>query len=61
MFISLQFPSQLIAQEFRIRQILQPAGTPPFHRNLILSPVRDAELEQEDISITQLIGNDSYT
>ena len=39
----------------RIRQILQPAGTSPFLRNLAVSPVRHAELEQEDIGITQLI------
>ena len=43
------------------RQILQPAGTPPFHRNLVVSPVRHAKIEQEDIGITQLIRNDSYT
>ena len=42
-------------------QILQPTGTPSFHRNLVVSPVRHAELEQEDIGITQLIGNDYKT
>ena len=44
MFIFLQLLPQLIALEFPIRQILQPAGTPLF----LASPVRHAELEQED-------------
>ena len=37
----------IIAQEFRIRQILQPAETPPFLQDLIASPLR-SELVQED-------------
>ena len=37
-----------IALEFLIKQILQPAGTPPFLQNLVASPVRHAELEHED-------------
>ena len=60
-FIFLQLSPQLIVLEFRIRQILQPAETPPLLRNLVVSPVRHAELEQEDVSITQLIGKDSET
>ena len=44
--IALEF--QVIALEFLIKQILQPAGTPPFLQNLVASPVRHAELEQED-------------
>ena len=39
---------QVIALEFLITQILQPAGTPPFLQNLVASPVRHAELEHED-------------
>ena len=39
---------QVIAPEFLIKQILQPAGTPPFPQNLVASPVRHAELERED-------------
>ena len=57
--ITLEF--QAIALEFLIKQILQPAGTPPFLQNLVASPVRHAELEQMTIDITQLIGNDSNT
>ena len=53
--------SQLIALEFHIRQILQPAGTPPFLRNLVASPVRTLNLSRKTIGITQLIGNDSNT
>ena len=44
--ITLEF--QVIAVEFLIKQILQPAGTPPFLKNLVASPVRHAELEHED-------------
>ena len=44
--ITLQF--QVIALEFLIKQILQPAETPPFLQNLVASPVRHAELEHED-------------
>ena len=44
----LQLSPQLTALEFRIRQILQPAGTPSFLRNLVASLVRQAELQQED-------------
>ena len=57
--ITLEF--QVIALEFLIKQILQPAGTPPFLQNLVASPVRHAELEHEDhsVDIKQLIGNDS--
>ena len=44
--IALEF--QVIALEFLIKQILQPAGTLPFLQNLVMSPVRHAELEQED-------------
>ena len=45
--ITLEF--QVIALEFLIKQILQPAGTPPFLQNLVASsPVRHAELEHED-------------
>ena len=56
--ITLEF--QVIALEFLIKQILQPAGTPPFLQNLVASPVRHAELEHEDhsVDIKQLIGND---
>ena len=39
---------QVIALEFLIKQILQPAGTPPFLKNLVASPVRHAEFEHED-------------
>ena len=39
---------QVIAFEFFIKQILQPAGNPPFLQNLVASPVGHAELEQED-------------
>ena len=39
---------QVIALEFLIKQILQPAGTPPFLQNLVASLVRHAELEHED-------------
>ena len=60
-FYFLQLSPQLIALDFLVRQILQPAGTPPFLRNLVVSPVHHAEFEQEDIGITQLIGNDSNT
>ena len=41
--ITLEF--QVIALEFLIKQILQPAGTPSFLQNLVASPVRHAELE----------------
>ena len=44
--ITLEF--QVIALEFLIKQVLQPAGTPPFLQNLVASPVRHAELEHED-------------
>ena len=44
--ITLEF--QVIALEFLIKQILQPAGTPPFLQNLVASSVRHAELEHED-------------
>ena len=44
--ITLEF--QVIALEFLIKQILQPAGTPPFLQNLVASPVRHAELEHDD-------------
>ena len=30
-------------------------------KDLVVSTVRHAEIEQEDIGITQLIGNDSNT
>ena len=43
--IALEF--QVIALELLIKQILQPAGTPPFLQNLVASPVRHAELEHE--------------
>ena len=46
--ITLEF--QVIALEFLIKQILQPAGTPTFLQNLVASPVRHAEIEQEDHS-----------
>ena len=46
--ITLEFQFQVIAPEFLIKQILQPAGTPPFLQNLVASPVRHAELEHED-------------
>ena len=46
--ITLEFQFQVIALEFLIKQILQPAGTPPFLQNLVASPVRHAELEHED-------------
>ena len=55
MFIFLQLLPRLITLEFQvialeslIKQILQPAGTPPFLQNLVASPVRHAELEHED-------------
>ena len=38
----------MIALGFHVRQILQPLVTPPCLRNLVESPVRHAELEQED-------------
>ena len=41
---------QVIALEFLIKQILQPAGTPPFLSNLVASSVRYADLEHEDHS-----------
>ena len=44
--ITLEF--QVITLEFLIKQIRQPAGTPPFLQNLVASPVRHADLEQED-------------
>ena len=44
--IALEF--QVIALEFLIKQILQPAGTPPFLQNLVASPFRHDELEHED-------------
>ena len=44
--ITLEF--QVIALEFLIKQVHQPAGTPPFLQNLLASPVRHAELENED-------------
>ena len=44
--ITLEF--QVITLEFLIKQILQPAGTPPFLQNLVASPVRHAELEHDD-------------
>ena len=43
-----------------IRQILQPAGTPPFLRNLVGSPVR-SELEQEHHWHYTVERNDSNT
>ena len=46
--ITLEFQFQVIAPEILIKQILQPAGTPPFLQNLVASPVRHAELEHED-------------
>ena len=46
--LEFQFQFQVIAPEFLIKQILQPAGTPPFLQNLVASPVRHAELEHED-------------
>ena len=46
--LEFQFQFQVIAPEFLIKQILQPAGTPPFLQNLVASPVRQAELEHED-------------
>ena len=46
--ITLEFQFQVIAPEFLIKQILQPAGTPPFLQNWVASPVRHAELEHED-------------
>ena len=39
---------QVIALEFLIKQILQPAGTPPFLQNLVVSLVRHAELKHDD-------------
>ena len=55
MFICLQFLSrlikpefQVIAIEFLIKQILQPAGTPPFLQNIIASPDRHVEHEHKD-------------
>ena len=48
MFILYSFSPQRIALECRMRQILQPAGAPKFLRNLVASPVRHAQLEQED-------------
>ena len=59
--LEFQFQFQVIAPEFLIKQILQPAATPPFLQNLVASPLRHAELEDEDHCITQLIGNDSNT
>ena len=44
--ITLEF--QVIALEFLIKQVLQPAGTPPCLQNLVASPVRHAELDHED-------------
>ena len=44
--ITLEF--QVIALEFLIKQLLQPARTPPFLQNLVASPVRHAEVEHED-------------
>ena len=46
--ITLEFQFQVIAPEFLIKQILQPAVTPPFLQNLLASPLRHAELEHED-------------
>ena len=46
--ITLEFQFQVIAPEFLIKQILQPAATPPFLQNLVASPFRHAELEHED-------------
>ena len=46
--ITVEFQFQVIAPEFLIKQILQPAATPPFFQNLVDSPVRHAELEHED-------------
>ena len=43
--ITLEFQFQVIAPEFLIKQILQPAGTLPFLQNLVSSPVRHTELE----------------
>ena len=43
--ITLEF--QVIALEFPIKQMFQPAGAPPFLQNLVASPVRHAELEHE--------------
>ena len=44
--ITLEF--QVIALEYLIKQIVQPAGTPPFLQNLVAPPVRHAELEHQD-------------
>ena len=44
--ITLEFQFQVIAPEFLIKEILQPAGTPPFLQNLVASPGRHAELER---------------
>ena len=46
--LEFQFQFQVIALEFLIKQILQPAATPTFLQNLVASPVRYAELEHED-------------
>ena len=46
--ITLEFQFQVIAPEFLIKQILQPAATPSFLQNLVASPLRHAEFEHED-------------
>ena len=46
--LEFQFQFQVIAPEFLIKQIFQPAGTPRFLQNLVASQVRHAELEHED-------------
>ena len=46
--LEFEFEFQVIAPEFLIKQILQPAATPPFLQNLVASPLRHAELEHED-------------
>ena len=46
--IALEFQFQVITPEFLIKQILQPAATPPFLQNLVASPLRHAELEHGD-------------
>ena len=46
--ITLEFQFQVIAPEFLIKQILQPAATPPFLQNLVASALRHAQLEHED-------------
>ena len=57
--ITLEF--QVIAPEFLMKQIFQPAGTPPFLQTLVASPVRHAELKHEDHWHYTVVGNDSDT